>query len=359
MLRLLAYAYATPRPAPEKIRAVNLATGLMHAMAPLAERAARLPAGPTYPHCNAGMSFTTLRDASALPPGAGAGRFFRERLDQISAAADRLRDRDDARTNAAADMLAALAKRAERDFDVSARTHLPIVPTTVAVPPKAAVPPAPPSSIENGIERVEGEKITIVYEGKRCIHSRFCVTGAPDVFLANVEGPWIHPDAMDVEAVAEIAHLCPSGAIRYERRDGRPNEQAPPVNLAAIREAGPYAFRGDLQLDGQPVGFRVTLCRCGASKNKPFCDGSHHEIGFSASGEPPSGEATALPVRNGELYIEPQINGPLQILGNLEITSGTGRVVARITAGRLCRCGGSKHKPFCDGTHAAIGFVAS
>jgi CDGSH-type Zn-finger protein len=103
----------------------------------------------------------------------------------------------------------------------------------------------------------------------------------------------------------------------------------------------------------------VTLCRCGASKNKPFCDGSHHEIGFSASGEPPSGEATALPVRNGELYIEPQINGPLQILGNLEITSGTGRVVARITAGRLCRCGGSKHKPFCDGTHAAIGFVAS
>jgi CDGSH-type Zn-finger protein/uncharacterized Fe-S cluster protein YjdI len=359
MLRLLAYAYAVPRPAPEKTLAVNLATGLMHAMAPLAERAARLPAGPTYPHCNAGMSFTTLRDSSALPPGLAAGRFFLERLDQLVVAADRLRDSADARTNTAADVLAALAKRAARDFDLSPRATIPIAAPTAAVPVKVNTPPAPPSSIENGIERVAGQKITIVYEGKRCIHSRFCVTGAPNVFLANVEGPWIHPDAMDVEAVAEIAHLCPSGAIRYERRDGRPNEQAPPVNLAAIREAGPYAFRGDLQLNGEPAGFRATLCRCGASKNKPFCDSSHHAIGFSASGEPASGTTTLLPVRDGELHIDPQINGPLQIRGNLEITSGTGRIVARLTSGRLCRCGGSKNKPFCDGTHATIGFVAS
>jgi len=62
-----------------------------------------------------------------------------------------------------------------------------------------------------------------------------------------------------------------------------------------------------------------------------------------------------LPVR-GALAIEPQVDGPLQIRGNLEITSGTGRVVARVTTARLCRCGGSATEPFCDGTHTRNGF---
>jgi CDGSH-type Zn-finger protein len=164
---------------------------------------------------------------------------------------------------------------------------------------------------------------------------------------------------MDVERLVDIAHACPSGAIRYRRRDGRPDETAPPVNLAATREAGPYAFRGELYLDGAPAGFRATLCRCGASKNKPFCDGSHHDAGFAASGEPPTGQATdMLAVRNGPLHVEPQPNGPLKVRGNLEIVSGTGRMVARVTSAFLCRCGGSRNKPFCDGTHATIGFVA-
>jgi CDGSH-type Zn-finger protein len=56
------------------------------------------------------------------------------------------------------------------------------------------------------------------------------------------------------------------------------------------------------------------------------------------------------------LAIDPQMNGPLRVRGNLEITSGTGRVVARVTSAALCRCGGSATKPFCDGTHAKIGF---
>jgi CDGSH-type Zn-finger protein/uncharacterized Fe-S cluster protein YjdI len=219
--------------------------------------------------------------------------------------------------------------------------------------------PPPATTTQDGIEEVEGEKLTLVYEGRKCIHSRFCVTWGPTVFLANVKGPWIHPDTIDAERLAEIAHVCPSGAIRYRRKDGRPNESAPPVNLAAVREGGPYAFRGDLRINGERAGFRLTLCRCGASKNKPFCDGSHHDAGFAASGEPPTGASTdMLPVRDGPLQIDPQINGPLQIRGNLEITSGTGRMVARLTSAKLCRCGGSRNKPFCDGTHAKNGFVA-
>jgi CDGSH-type Zn-finger protein len=159
--------------------------------------------------------------------------------------------------------------------------------------------------------------------------------------------------------VVEVAHACPSGAITYHRLDGVHDETAPPVNLASIREAGPYAFRGQLEIEGEPVGYRATLCRCGASKNKPFCDGSHHEVGFSATGEPPSGKTDMLPVRDGTIGIEPELNGPLAVSGNLEITSGTGRVVARVTTARLCRCGGSSTKPFCDGTHARIGFKST
>ena len=72
-----------------------------------------------------------------------------------------------------------------------------------------------------------------------------------------------------------------------------------------------------------------------------------------------SRETEMLPVRDGVLAIDPQPDGPLAIRGNLEITSGTGRVVARVTSARLCRCGGSASKPFCDGTHARIGFKSS
>src|SRR5262249_33666719 len=118
-----------------------------------------------------------------------------------------------------------------------------------------------------------------------------------------------------------------------------------------------------LVLDGKAIGYRATLCRCGASQNKPFCDGSHNASAFHASGEPATGlngTSTDMPaVRDGPLAIEPQLDGPLAVRGNLEIVSGTGRVVCRLTSARLCRCGGSASKPFCDGTHKRIGFKST
>ena len=361
MLRLMAYSYVVPRPRPEKALSIDLALGLMRAVTHLGERAARLPAGPSSPGCNAGMSFTALRDAAPLPFGASSSRFFLERLDQMAEAAVLLDQGGDARTASASRLLTDLARRAARGFKAAAS-----VPVKAAPAPSEAAPPAvspavtpPVPTVEGGVEHIEGKKLTLVYEGKRCIHARFCVTGAPSVFLANVKGPWIHPDAMSVEGLVEIAHACPSGAIRYERKDGAANEKAPPVNLIAVREAGPYAVRGDILLDGEPANYRATLCRCGASKNKPYCDGSHHEIGFSASGEPPTGATDMLTVRDGPLAIDPQMDGPLQVRGNLEITSGTGRVVARVTQARLCRCGASNTKPFCDNSHARIGFKST
>jgi CDGSH-type Zn-finger protein/uncharacterized Fe-S cluster protein YjdI len=365
MLRLLGYTYVLRGPSPEKALAVDLAIGLMRAVAPLAERAARLPAGPSNPGCNAGISFTALRDSSPLPSGSAARRLFTERLQQLATAADTLRAGGDARTQRAADELLSLSRRAAGGFAAAATSS-----TAAAVaaakaeapansPTSSTFPDAPDVPTAHGVEVVQGQKLELQFEAQRCIHSRFCVTWAPKVFLANVQGPWIHPDAMTVEQVTEVAHACPSGAIRYRRLDGGAAEPAPPVNLVRINESGPYAFRADLTLAGVPIGYRATLCRCGASKNKPFCDGSHHEVGFTATGEPPSRTADMPTVRDGVLAIEPQRNGPLAVQGNVEIISGTGRVVARVVTARLCRCGGSANKPFCDGSHTRIGFDSS
>ena len=359
MTRMIAYSYSVPRPAPAKAAAVDLGIGLMKAMTLLAERAARLPAGPSNPECHAGVTFVAVRDSAAFPPGVAAHRFFTERLAELARAAATLGS-SEKRADAAARLLQALADRARRDLDSAlSQTATPSASApaskSAAAPSPQTAPPPEPKAVA-GVEEIEGKSLTLLFDARKCIHSRFCVTWAPTVFLANVEGPWIHPDAMETERLVEIAHVCPSGAIRYRRKDGKPDESAPLVNLISIRENGPYAVRADMQLDGERGAFRATLCRCGASKNKPFCDGSHNQVKFTASGEPPSGKTDMLAVRDGVLAVDPQIDGPLRVRGNLEMISGTGRVVARLTQARLCRCGGSGNKPFCDGTHAKIGF---
>jgi CDGSH-type Zn-finger protein/uncharacterized Fe-S cluster protein YjdI len=353
MIRLIAYAYGVPRPAPAKAAAVDLGIGLMQAVTFLAERAVRLPAGPSNPDCHAGVTFVALRDAAGFPPGVPAHRFFIERLGELAKGAATV-DTEDFRTSRAARLLADLAARCTRDFE-GAASVVP-GPTAANVPAAPATAAPPVAQTVAGVEEIEGRDLALLFDARKCIHSRFCVTWAPTVFLANVQGSWIHPDAMEVERLVEIAHVCPSGAIRYRRKDGKPDEAAPLVNLVTIRENGPYAVRAEMQLNGERGTFRATLCRCGASKNKPFCDGSHNEVKFTASGEPLSGKTDMLAVRDGVLAIDPETDGPLRVRGNLEIISGTGRVVARVTQARLCRCGGSGNKPFCDGTHAKIGF---
>jgi len=354
MLRLIGYAYGVPSPSAEKSLAVDLGIDLMKALSMLGESAARRPAGKDNPGCNAGVSFTALRDAAPLPRGASSRRFFVERMAELADGAAKL-DQSDQRLARAAGLLKALAARAKH---FEAMTDAPIA--AAAAPASAPTPTPAASSTKDGIEHVEGKAIDINFHTKLCIHSRYCVTQAPHVFLANVEGPWIHPDDMDVEELAAVARNCPSGAVQYVRKDGAPQEQPPEVNLIRTLQDGPNAFRGDLRIDGEPIGYRATLCRCGASKNKPYCDGSHHDIHFDATGEPATGDKTAmLAVRDGPIDIAPQTDGPLMVRGNMEFISGTGRMFARMNAARLCRCGYSQNKPFCDGTHAKIGFKST
>lgn len=204
---------------------------------------------------------------------------------------------------------------------------------------------------------VEGEQVDVGFDGKLCIHSRNCVLGNQNVFVPNAPGQWIHPSGGSVEEVVAIAESCPSGAITYRRKDGGPEEEPPAVNTARLRENGPIAFHAEIDINGE-ASFRATLCRCGASQNKPYCDGSHAAAEFRASGEPETKDSAALEARNGVVKITPQPNGCLRVEGNLEIVSGTGRTIERTTRTFLCRCGHSKTKPFCDGSHKAAGFVA-
>lgn len=208
-------------------------------------------------------------------------------------------------------------------------------------------------------EVVRGNEVVVRFKAQRCIHSRHCVLDRPDVFVPNTPGEWIHPDRASPAELLELAHNCPSGAIRCEAADGTALESAPLVNTVRIRENGPLAIRAPLSMSGQAQGFRLTLCRCGTSAHKPYCDGSHANVHFIASGEVAAVESTLLAQRDGPLSIEPTLDGPLHVTGNLEVVTGTGKTVNRVTDAWLCRCGHSKNKPYCDGSHVAAGFRSS
>jgi CDGSH-type Zn-finger protein/uncharacterized Fe-S cluster protein YjdI len=208
------------------------------------------------------------------------------------------------------------------------------------------------------VEEYKGSRITVLSDGKRCIHSRYCVLNLPAVFLPNVEGPWIKPDACPTEVAIAVITKCPSGSLRYRpESDAVPAEGAPGVNTIRVWEDGPLAVHAELSIGGDTSSHRATLCRCGLSKNKPYCDHSHSAGKFRATGEPDSQDSEPLAVRGGPLKITPTHNGPYKVEGPVEICAASGRTVARDTKLFLCRCGHSNDKPFCDGSHMQAGFT--
>jgi len=109
---------------------------------------------------------------------------------------------------------------------------------------------------------------------------------------------------------------------------------------------------------GEPT---LWLCRCGASANKPFCDGSHSQIEFNDPGTvaDPSGlRDHPKAAEQSSLEITLAANGPLILKGPCELVDGGGETAANGSRAALCRCGASANKPFCDGAHTKIGFSA-
>lgn len=129
-----------------------------------------------------------------------------------------------------------------------------------------------------------GAVVTIHDDRSICAHAGHCTDGLPGVFKYGSE-PWIDPAGADVAAVVATIRQCPSGALRYSLETQEPAEPTanPSINVTAN---GPYAVVGDVTVvdDANRRTIRrarATLCRCGSSKNKPFCDGSHWSNGFT------------------------------------------------------------------------------
>ena len=127
--------------------------------------------------------------------------------------------------------------------------------------------------------------------------------------------------------------------------------------------------------NGKPVLAlaRLALCRCGASANKPFCDGAHsraafHDAGIATTSASIAGHAGGPAVRptaeptsgltDGPITLVPRPNGPITVSGPLCVRGADGALMANTTSSALCRCGASANKPFCDGAHTRIGFQA-
>jgi len=205
-------------------------------------------------------------------------------------------------------------------------------------------------------QQYKGKEIVVHFDAGLCIHAGLCVRTLPRVFEINAKGAWIHPDAADVDALVQLIETCPSGALRYDKENQK--EQVPEINRVTVEKNGPLTIHADFTINGvKPDSPRATLCRCGASHNQPYCDGSHAEAGFSDAGV----VAAINPddqQESGVLQIKTLKNGPLYLQGPHTICDASGAVARVCKKSVLCRCGATNMSPNCDASHASIDFRA-
>jgi CDGSH-type Zn-finger protein len=150
-----------------------------------------------------------------------------------------------------------------------------------AVPDGTDEPAAPPDKRKNYTTK---NSITVHDNRRICSHSAECIRNLESVFRLG-ERPWIYPDGDEATKIIETIRKCPSGALSYsidgvEHRDDKTRK--PKVTVS---KNGPYLVTGGIELGVENWAEGASkehyaLCRCGASKNKPFCDGMHLSIKF-------------------------------------------------------------------------------
>lgn len=212
---------------------------------------------------------------------------------------------------------------------------------------------------EQRIYPYTGKEAEIFWDERLCIHIAECGQAKGQLFVGGRD-PWCQPDLASVDEIADVCQRCPSGALTYSIKDKGFTETAAPENTITVSYNGPLFIRGELSIEGAPedmpgVQFRAALCRCGASQNKPFCDNSHEKIRFQDYGAIGDSGSENFET-GGNLAIKPIKDGPLMISGNLTLIAGSGRIAWQGNKTTLCRCGASKNKPFCDGSHNGIDF---
>lgn len=140
----------------------------------------------------------------------------------------------------------------------------------------------------SGVRKVyRGRDIEVSFDLDICIHVGECLRGHPEVFQLK-RRPWVLPDAGDADDVADVVRLCPSGALLYNRLDGGAQEEPEGSTTITPVRNGPLLVTGKIEVrreDGTvEVLPRASLCRCGESQHKPFCDNQHIAAGFRAPG---------------------------------------------------------------------------
>jgi len=130
-------------------------------------------------------------------------------------------------------------------------------------------------------------------------------------------------------------------------------------NEALVSSAGPLNLTGNIALvreDGSVTyANHLSLCRCGASKNKPICDERHLESEFLHSGRIHEASDAPRTERPSKITISIIKDGPITFKGRLRLHNNLGQECIK-QRGSLCRCGQSANKPFCDGSHEKVGF---
>lgn len=132
-------------------------------------------------------------------------------------------------------------------------------------------------------ESFEGKDIIIHDNRSVCSHIGHCILKLPQVFRKGKK-PWIDPDAADYEEIMKVIRTCPSGALSYTIRNALYKDYPHEAEIFLVKN-GPYHVVGNIDLEDK-IGSKpetidhYSLCRCGKSKNKPFCDGTHIDTGF-------------------------------------------------------------------------------
>jgi CDGSH-type Zn-finger protein/ferredoxin len=134
------------------------------------------------------------------------------------------------------------------------------------------------------IEYYRGKEITIVYDRYLCMGAGYC--GELEAVFGTHDAPKYEPDAAPMEDIIATIKECPSGALSY-MIDDRHYANYYDETRVVVEKDGPFNFQGTIDMiDDQdsdtllPKADHYTLCRCGSSKKKPLCDGSHHETKF-------------------------------------------------------------------------------
>ena len=138
-------------------------------------------------------------------------------------------------------------------------------------------------------KKYSNDDVTVVWKPDLCIHSKICWTELKEVFNP-FEKPWIKPEGAETERIIAQVRKCPSGALSYYMNRDAETTEAVQIDAETIVEPtkdGPLMVYGNVTIKDSKGTLTkkanaTAFCRCGHSANKPFCDGAHRKMGFTA-----------------------------------------------------------------------------